>query len=311
VTALSQLRAADALIAFSRRDVLEWAEQLARLGRSVATIYGNLSPEVRQSQAEAFRDGRAQILVATDAIGMGLNLAISRVVFTTAIKYDGYEEAELPAWLAQQIGGRAGRFGLSESGEVAGFGGRTHRTVAKLMTARVAPLGRTGFSVAPGIEHLRQISDATGERRLSALLKLFQHNIDVHDEFFLPTGLTEQLERASWLDALRLSLEERFLFSLVPLSTRVASLDNELRHWARNTEARRPTRVTEAWIGNGPRALQAAEDACKAYSAYAWLGYRMPELFPDGEMATALARETSVRINRILQAQYSRPARQA
>jgi ATP-dependent RNA helicase SUPV3L1/SUV3 len=73
VGSLEALRKGDAVIVFSRRDVLYWATELTGAGFSVATIYGNLSPEVRQAQAQAFREGQADILVATDAIGMGLN----------------------------------------------------------------------------------------------------------------------------------------------------------------------------------------------------------------------------------------------
>ncbi|MDT8267084.1 helicase-related protein, partial [Roseomonas sp. DSM 102946] len=89
------LRPGDALVAFSRRDVLDLRAELVRRGRRVAVVYGALSPEVRRAEAARFRDGEADILVATDAIGMGLNLPIRRVVFSTLRKFDGEQRRDL------------------------------------------------------------------------------------------------------------------------------------------------------------------------------------------------------------------------
>jgi ATP-dependent RNA helicase SUPV3L1/SUV3 len=72
VRKLGNLRRGDAVIAFSRRDVLMWRDMITEKGLSVATVYGNLSPEVRRAQAERFREGQADIVVGTDALAMGL-----------------------------------------------------------------------------------------------------------------------------------------------------------------------------------------------------------------------------------------------
>ena len=300
---LRQLKPGDAVIAFSRREVLQLAEQVSQAGFSVATIYGNLSPEVRQAQAEAFRAGQAQVLVATDAIGMGLNLPISRVIFTTASKYDGTEEGPIPAWLVQQIGGRAGRFGLAETGTVLGLGGPVHKAIRKQLSAALEPIPRTGFYVAPSQEHLKQIERVTGEHRLLELLTLFRRNIDVNDVFFVPTSLTEQMDRAKWLDGLGLPLDERFFFSLVPITTRIPKFQDQLWSWAKAVEQKRPTHIQAVGLREGRSSLQEAEDACKLYSAYAWLAGRMPVLFPEGEAAMAMAVEASVFVNDLLRRQ--------
>ena len=73
VRKLSNLRRGDAVICFSRREVLMWRDMITEKGLSVATVYGNLSPEVRRAQAERFREGQADIVVGTDALAMGLN----------------------------------------------------------------------------------------------------------------------------------------------------------------------------------------------------------------------------------------------
>lgn len=306
VTSVGDLRKGDALIAFSRREVLSWRDQLQAKGLSVAVIYGSLSPETRRAQAKRFRDGLVDVLVATDAVGMGLNLPVSRIVFMTASKFDGVSDDILPAWLAQQIGGRAGRYGLHEVGYVAGWEGRTHYAIRKLMSSPLESQPVRGFLVAPTLDHLLQISAATGENRLANLLALFTQHIDVHDEFFLPANLQEQKERALWLDQLPLSLEDRFLFASVPISTKVPHLQSAWESWARSVAVNKKSRAVLERFDNSRNPLLEAEDACKKYSAYAWLAYRLPALFPDGEAAVTLARHTSTQIDTMLQAQNSR-----
>lgn len=310
VRSMGNLRRGDAVIAFSRKDVLYWRDQITAAGLSVATIYGNLSPEVRRAQAKRFREGEADVLVGTDAIGMGLNLPVSRIVFTTAEKFDGKEETVLEPWLAQQIAGRAGRYGMHEAGFVAGFDEGTHRLLKRLLKARIDPLRDTGFKVAPSLDQLQQISRATGEQGLEKLLKLFARNIDVSDDFFIPSNLAEQVERAAWLDVLPLPLADRLMLSLVPISTRIPRLSDALMGWARGlAKQQRMPLQPENWR-NARFPLQAAEDACKCYSAYAWLSYRKPEYFPDGEAAVELARMVSMEIDAMLQAQNAKVRQQ-
>lgn len=107
------------LVAFSRRTVLGLKADLEKIyGRSVAVVYGNLPPEVRLRQAERFATGEAEICVATDAIGMGLNLPADNVCFYEVEKFDGKNIRTLNPNEIKQIAGRAGRFGLSELGMV-------------------------------------------------------------------------------------------------------------------------------------------------------------------------------------------------
>ncbi|MFA7022669.1 helicase-related protein, partial [Aliarcobacter sp.] len=87
-TPLDKLENGTALIAFSRAEVLKLKQKLQKK-YSVSVIYGNLSPEVRRDEARRFRDGQTQILIATDAISMGLNLPIKTILFTTDTKFDG------------------------------------------------------------------------------------------------------------------------------------------------------------------------------------------------------------------------------
>ncbi|TFW09285.1 RNA helicase, partial [Oxalobacteraceae bacterium OM1] len=303
VRKLRNLRRGDAVIAFSRRDVLMWRDMIAEQGHSVATIYGNLSPEVRQAQAARFREGEADIVVGTDAIAMGLNLPIERVVMTTSVKYNGVEEEEVPVALAKQIAGRAGRFGVHEEGFVAGYDDDTHHVMRALMKEKVPPIPAAGFAVAPSIEYLHRISAITGEQSLTRLFKRFVHNIDVPDGFFYPRITEEQNERALWLDTLPLSVADKFTLSLVPISSRVPLLHQVWEGWARSLAREKVCRLQPEDDELFRMNLQEVEDTCRKYSAYAWLSFRIPEFFPDGELAHELARRASDRVDGLLQQQ--------
>ena len=110
------IREHDALIVFSRRNVHAVAGELKSMGISCSVIYGNLPYDVRQEEARRFRDGETDVVVATDAIGMGMNLPIERLVFLEISKFDGTETRLLRPAEIQQIAGRAGRRGLYEKG---------------------------------------------------------------------------------------------------------------------------------------------------------------------------------------------------
>jgi ATP-dependent RNA helicase SUPV3L1/SUV3 len=310
VRKLGNLRRGDAVIAFSRREVLNWRDMITEMGLSVATVYGNLSPEVRRAQAERFRDGSADIVVGTDALAMGLNMPIARIVMTTAIKYNGVEEEEISAALARQIAGRAGRYGVHEEGFVAGYDNETHEVMRALLKEKLAPLATSGFAVAPSIENLHRIAAVTNESSLVKLLKRFIHNIDVPDGFFYPRITEEQTERAIWLDTLTLTVAQKFMLSLVPVSTKVPSLQAAWEHWAMSLSKKRVCKLEHEGGAIRWQNLQEAEDACRRYSAYAWVAYREPEFFPSVEVAQGMSRAASERVDSILQAQNSAARKQ-
>ncbi|CAM3735369.1 helicase-related protein [Mesobacillus zeae] len=116
---LSHTKKGDALVCFSRRQVLETASRLQRNGYHVSMIYGSMPPETRQKQIQRFINGETQVVVATDAIGMGLNLPIRRIVFLENEKFDGTRRRRLTSQEVKQIAGRAGRKGIYEVGRVA------------------------------------------------------------------------------------------------------------------------------------------------------------------------------------------------
>lgn len=106
----------DALILFSRKNVLTCASVLKDKGIPCSVIYGALPYDVRKEEVRRFRTGETKCIVATDAIGMGLNLPIRRVVFLETEKYDGIKRRPLSGNEVKQIAGRAGRFGKYDKG---------------------------------------------------------------------------------------------------------------------------------------------------------------------------------------------------
>nr|WP_303649492.1 helicase-related protein [Asticcacaulis machinosus] len=107
---LTRLPKRTAIVAFSTEKVYAIAELIRRQRGGAAVVMGSLSPKTRNAQVELFQSGQVDFLVATDAIGMGLNMDIDHVAFSGLTKFDGKRTRHLFAQEAGQIAGRAGRF---------------------------------------------------------------------------------------------------------------------------------------------------------------------------------------------------------
>jgi len=107
---ISKLKPRSAIIAFNANRVYEIAEALRSIKGGAVVVLGSLSPRTRNAQVEIYENKKVDYLVATDAIGMGLNLNIDHVVFSSLKKYDGRYNRNLYASEIGQIAGRAGRF---------------------------------------------------------------------------------------------------------------------------------------------------------------------------------------------------------
>jgi ATP-dependent RNA helicase SUPV3L1/SUV3 len=147
VRKLSRLPPRSAVVAFSVEQVYAVAEMLRRFRGGAAVVMGALSPQTRNRQVELFQSGEVDYIVATDAIGMGLNLDVTHVAFASLSKFDGVRQRRLtPAEMAQ-IAGRAGRhqqdgsFGTlaSKDGDTLAF---TDDEIYAIEQHRFAPLTR-------------------------------------------------------------------------------------------------------------------------------------------------------------------------
>src|SRR5881227_2526590 len=106
---LTRLPRRSAIVAFSAEEVYAIAELIRRQRGGAAVVLGALSPRTRNAQVELYQSGQVDYLVATDAIGMGLNLDVDHVAFASDRKFDGYQFRRLNAAELAQVAGRAGR----------------------------------------------------------------------------------------------------------------------------------------------------------------------------------------------------------
>lgn len=118
---LTRLPKRTAIVAFSAEEVYAIAELIRRHRGGAAVVMGALSPRTRNAQVELYQSGEVDFLVATDAIGMGLNMDVDHVAFASRAKFDGRRSRALRADELAQIAGRAGRFrtdgSFGETGE--------------------------------------------------------------------------------------------------------------------------------------------------------------------------------------------------
>ncbi len=106
---VTRLPKRSAVVAFTAKDVYAFAELIRRQRGGAAVVLGSLSPRTRNAQVALYQEGEVDYLVATDAIGMGLNMDLTHVALASVIKFDGRETRELTASEIGQIAGRAGR----------------------------------------------------------------------------------------------------------------------------------------------------------------------------------------------------------
>ncbi len=148
---LSRLPPRSAVVGFSAEQVYAVAEMLRRFRGGAAVVMGALSPETRNKQVELFQNGEVDYIVATDAIGMGLNLDITHVAFAALTKFDGQRKRRLePAEMAQ-IAGRAGRHQKDGSFGMLAGAGNPGGTAPEFTEEEVHAIEEHGFAPLTGI----------------------------------------------------------------------------------------------------------------------------------------------------------------
>ena len=145
---LSRLPRRSAVVAFTAADVYALAEMLRRQKGGAAVVMGSLSPRTRNAQVAMYQSGEVDYLVATDAIGMGLNMDIAHVAFASLSKFDGHRHRRLRVPEMAQIAGRAGRyqkdgsFGTVQLGAAEGAVSFTPEEIAGIEEHRFEPLSQ-------------------------------------------------------------------------------------------------------------------------------------------------------------------------
>ncbi|MCC8342090.1 RNA helicase [Pseudomonas stutzeri] len=294
-TTLERLEPGSLLVAFSRKLVLELKGMLESAGKSVSVVYGALSPEVRREQARRFREGEADIMVATDAVGMGLNLPAHTLCFYTDEKFDGIQNRQLKVQEVKQIGGRAGRFGHHYSGEITALDPQTLKSIRRLFNSPDALVDLSQFQVRPSIDHLSAISELMGEPSLLRSWLTFNRNINYGEAFVsvLPDELAEWIEL---IDDPKIPFWLRWTFACTPIRGGFDSpASQHAQRWIK--------RVAEGHAIPMPRLLLGAdlaslESTLHVVETYLHLARSLPEHFPehdDGEEARKLLNDAITR----------------
>ncbi|PJF41014.1 MAG: hypothetical protein CUN54_02985 [Phototrophicales bacterium] len=260
------------VVAFSRQTVLHLKTELELKGRSVSVVYGSLPPEVRRKQADRFADGETQICIATDAVGMGLNLPADNVCFYEIEKFDGKQIRRLLPAEVQQIGGRAGRYGLSSEGVVGATTRRNLRFIEKTFYADAPTL--THARIAPTVDDLMLLPGHLSEQlqqwaKLQSIPQKLRETIKTAD-------LSERIELAKMLtseEIQRLGLDAAL--QLVNAPTRKSSR----LYWRECASAiladepmplpPNPPRTIQS-----SRALDRTESCISCADIYMWLAHR-------------------------------------
>lgn len=294
-TTLERLEPGSLLVAFSRKLVLELKGMLESAGKSVSVVYGALSPEVRREQARRFREGEADIMVATDAVGMGLNLPAHTLCFYTDEKFDGIQNRQLNVQEVKQIGGRAGRFGHHDNGEITALDPQTLKSIRRLFNSPDAPVDLSQFQVRPSIDHLSAISELMGEPSLLRAWLTFNRNINYGEAFIsiLPDELAEWIEL---IDDPKVPLWLRWTFACTPIRGGFDSpASQHAQRWIKRVAEGHAIAMPKLLLGSD---LASLESTLHVVETYLHLARSLPEHFTehdDGEDARKLLNDAITR----------------
>lgn len=290
----SEIRKGDCMVTFSRRGIYRLKKQIERGGeRRCAVVYGSLPPQTRTRQATMFNDANSEfdVLVASDAIGMGLNLQISRLIFSSMTKFDGVEFRELTVPEIKQIAGRAGRYGSKYPvGEVTCV---DEEDLPLLHTALNAPsptLERAGLF--PTFDLLLLYSHLNPQFGFRRILEHFLENAKLSENYFI-ADCEDMLKVAAIVDELPLALHDKYLFCLSPVDVHDDISTQGLIQFAQNYAKRGMVHLREIFtpgtlqVPKTHTAMKELESIHKVLELYVWLSFRMEDSFPDSELAAS------------------------
>lgn len=315
---LSQVQRGDCVVAFSRRDVHALRQQIEAGGEHrCCVVYGALPPDARQQQAALFNTPRSgySVLAASDAVGMGLNLAIRRVVFSGVRKFDGQEERLLTTAEVKQVAGRGGRFGSRlPSGLVSATSAADLEFLTHALQQPSDPL-ETAY-LLPSLGQMELLHAQHPQERLPALLRRFADAAESSLErtHYSYARYEEQHTLATMLRHLPLPLREAWTFSISPTDPEDVPVASALLGFATAFAFRRL--VTPAAILHPQLAEARSEwelkqlEAChRVFDLYLWLAFRFPDCFTGREEVEGKRRAASALVDSSIRAMGVQRAR--
>lgn len=306
---LAQIESGTAIIAFSRRSVLAYKKELEDSGRKVSVLYGNLSPGVRREEARRFRSGETDILVATDCIGMGLNLPIKTVLFSQTDKFDGRDSRNLTPQEVKQIAGRAGRHGKFECGYV----GALNKSDLSLISLHIHSQQvhfLESCVVRPTETQLSLIREQIGCDSIKSTLSLFVQ-LSQPNSILICSDLTEMLKLAQQIEMKAqlksLSFSDKYVFITAPISSTEMLIEIYIS-WLTSYSKGIPVTFQKGAFSQFPRhsstnddsILNEAENCVKMLVLYHWLARKKSEFFPSLIICEELREQVSTFIENSL-----------
>ncbi|KAG8179424.1 hypothetical protein JTE90_026323 [Oedothorax gibbosus] len=302
---LNNIQPGDCVVCFSKNDIFNVSLDLERKGFECAVIYGGLPPGTKLAQAKKFNDPNhpCKILVATDAIGMGLNLSIRRVIFYTLVKPVMNEKGEkeidtISTSQALQIGGRAGRFNTQFSeGYVTTFRSEDLPILKTIMAKTVEPLEKAGLH--PTADQLELFSYHLRDASLSNLIDIFVSlcMMDTSSYFMCDTEGFKFL--ADMIQHVPLPLRARYVFCCAPINKRLPFVCTMFLKFSKQYSQNEPLTADKLCrtIGcpfSAPQNiihLVHQEAVHDVLDLYLWLSYRFRDLFPDVQEVRVMQKE--------------------
>lgn len=317
---LSKLEKGDCLVAFTVVGIHALRREIEKqTGKKCAIVYGSLPPETRAQQARLFNDpdNDYDYLVASDAIGMGLNLAIKRVIFESTMKSDGTKYVPLQISEIKQIAGRAGRYKTAtdavsdntpQEGGEATTSVKAEKTIGWCTTLDQVDLpalqdgmGRepdpieTAGLFPPSLIVERFANYFPPGTPFSYILLRLHEISELHPRFHL-CGLKEQLAIADAIHTIkRLTIQERIMITSAPCNMRDKAEKEFLRTLAECIAENKTANLLELpnlpldvmdLPAKGTREyLYTLEQLHKMIVLYLWLSYRFPNIFVTRSLA--------------------------
>ncbi|XP_072196180.1 ATP-dependent RNA helicase SUPV3L1, mitochondrial isoform X3 [Excalfactoria chinensis] len=307
---LDNLQPGDCIVCFSKNDIYSISRQIEARGLECAVIYGSLPPGTKLEQAKKFNDPNdpCKILVATDAIGMGLNLCIKRVIFNSIVKPTVNEKGEkeidsITTSQALQIAGRAGRFGSSfKQGEVTTMHRDDLLQLKEILGESVPPVKAAGLHPTP--EQIEMFAYHLPDATLSNLIDIFVSLSQVDGLYFV-CNIDDFKFLADMIQHIPLNLRSRYVFCTAPLNRKEPFVCTTLLKFARQFSRNEP--LTFDWLcrhtkwplapPKNIKELVHLEAVHDVFDLYLWLSYRFMDMFPDA----ALVRDIQKKLDDIIQ----------
>ncbi|KAF9591067.1 hypothetical protein IFM89_001277 [Coptis chinensis] len=314
---LRNVRAGDCVVAFSRREIYELKLAIEKYtNHRCCVIYGALPPETRRQQANLFndQDNEFDVLVASDAVGMGLNLNIGRVVFYTLSKYNGDRIVPVPVTQVKQIAGRAGRRGSCyPEGLTTTLNLDDLNYLIECLKQPFDEAEKVGlFPFFEQVEiFARQFSDVT----FCQLLDKFGKNCRLDGSYFLCRHDHIKKIAAMLEKVLGLSLQDRFNFCFAPVNVRDPKVMFHLQKFAQSYSQNLPVSIQMGmpkYSARNNTELLDLEMKHQILSMYLWLSFHFKrETFPYAEKAASMATDIADLLGKSIMNSYWKPRSKA